>query len=318
MSTTFTLPRQQVADANGAPYPGAKLYFYEADGTTPKDTYQDNDRTIAHANPVVADASGRFAPIYMATGLYAVTLKTSADVEIWTADDIDPAIGSQAGALPVASGGTGGITAGEARTNLGAAAAADVSSLTADFNELDAIVTPSIVGGTRLGNLAGQDTITRAYLGTNFGTATCQVVRATSTSYTSCATALPYDDTIPQVSEGTEVFSQSITPKEATSKIEVDVDLMVGAGSSQQTTAALFIDGAANAVQAACVLVSASNVVERIRFSYRYDNASTTAKTFSVRLGTPAGNGFLNGDGSARKFGGVSVSSLTLREVKDY
>lgn len=59
--------------------PGAKLYFYESGSSTPKAVYQDKFGITPHTNPVVADSSGSFAPIFL-DGLYRVTLTDSSDV----------------------------------------------------------------------------------------------------------------------------------------------------------------------------------------------------------------------------------------------
>lgn len=81
----------QVVDANGAPYSGAKAYFYTTGTTTPKDTYSVSALTLGleNANPLVADASGRFPVAYgPTTADYKVVLKTSADVTIATYDPV--------------------------------------------------------------------------------------------------------------------------------------------------------------------------------------------------------------------------------------
>jgi hypothetical protein len=83
----FVPPRAQYADANGSPLAGAKLYFYLTGTSTPQDTYTDSGLTTTNANPVIADASGIFGSIYLASSNdYKVILKTSADVTVWTVD----------------------------------------------------------------------------------------------------------------------------------------------------------------------------------------------------------------------------------------
>lgn len=54
--------------------PGARLYFYENNSTTPAVTYQDKAGEIPHANPVVADANGIFPQIFLEQKLYRMTL----------------------------------------------------------------------------------------------------------------------------------------------------------------------------------------------------------------------------------------------------
>lgn len=121
MASNFQEPRAQVSDTNGKPMAGAKLYFYDTGTTTPRAVYSDDALTIAISQPVVADSAGRFAQIYVQTGTYRVKLFTSSDVLVYDEDDIDPSLSTGAGALAVASGGTGATTAAGARTNLGAA-----------------------------------------------------------------------------------------------------------------------------------------------------------------------------------------------------
>lgn len=79
----------QVLDANGNPYAGAKAYTYLTGTSTPQATYSDSGLTTPHANPVVADAAGRFPAIYgPTTNDYKLVLKTSADVTIETYDPV--------------------------------------------------------------------------------------------------------------------------------------------------------------------------------------------------------------------------------------
>lgn len=91
MAETFRPPWAQFEAASGVPLAGAKLYFYEAGSTTEIDTYQDNALGTPHLKPVVADAAGMFAPIFIdnATNTtYKVVLHTSADVPVQTIDNI--------------------------------------------------------------------------------------------------------------------------------------------------------------------------------------------------------------------------------------
>ena len=87
--TPWVLPRVQVFSDAGAPLAGALLYVYTAGTSTPVDTFSDVTLTTANANPVVADAGGRFGAIYLTPGVsYKFVLKTSAGATIWTADNI--------------------------------------------------------------------------------------------------------------------------------------------------------------------------------------------------------------------------------------
>jgi hypothetical protein len=89
MPALFTLPKQVPLSSGGSLLPGAKLYFYATGTTTLQNVYQDINLTTAHANPVVADAAGVFAPIYLDPSVtaYRVKLTTSADVLVYQIDD---------------------------------------------------------------------------------------------------------------------------------------------------------------------------------------------------------------------------------------
>jgi len=91
MTTIFTLPQQVPVNSSGTPYPGAKLYFYAAGTTTAQNVYTDIDLTDAHSQPVVADANGRFEPIYLdpnAAADYRVQLYTLGSVLIYDEDNV--------------------------------------------------------------------------------------------------------------------------------------------------------------------------------------------------------------------------------------
>ena len=85
-ATLLPLAKQQYFDASGNPLSGGKVYTYAAGTSTPQTTYQDAAATIPNANPVILDSRGE-AQIFW-TGSYKVTLKTSADVTIWTVDNV--------------------------------------------------------------------------------------------------------------------------------------------------------------------------------------------------------------------------------------
>lgn len=101
-SPLFVLPWQQPLSDSLSAQGGAKLYAWAAGTTTPKNTYQDNARTVAHTNPVVADVYGRFAPIFLDpdNGDYKFELRTSTDIVVKTLDNY-PANPASAGAETV-------------------------------------------------------------------------------------------------------------------------------------------------------------------------------------------------------------------------
>lgn len=82
----------QFFDDNGTPLAGGKIYTYEAGTTTPSPTYTSISGSTAHTNPIILNAGGRVpdsGEIWLIGGQsYKFILKTSADVQIWSADDL--------------------------------------------------------------------------------------------------------------------------------------------------------------------------------------------------------------------------------------
>ena len=79
MTSRFILPFADVGSGLN-PAVGAKLFFFETDGATPKDTFTTKAASIANANPVIALDNGVFPAIYI-QGDYLVTLKNKNDVQ---------------------------------------------------------------------------------------------------------------------------------------------------------------------------------------------------------------------------------------------
>lgn len=106
----------QFLDNSGNPLASGKLYTYAAGTTTPAAVYTDSALTVLHANPVVLDSAGR-ATIYLpATTSFKFTLKTSADVELWTVDNI---IGPFSGVLSITAADVRGLQISRAAADAG-------------------------------------------------------------------------------------------------------------------------------------------------------------------------------------------------------
>lgn len=80
-------PKLQFFDSNGDPLYNAKLYTYAAGTTTPLATYTDATGNTPNTNPVRTDARGE-CDVWLGSVAYKFALYTSADVLIWTVDNI--------------------------------------------------------------------------------------------------------------------------------------------------------------------------------------------------------------------------------------
>lgn len=67
MAHYVNAPLFQAIGPNGVPYSGAKLYLYATGTTTLLAVYSDEALTIPAANPVIADADGVFASVFLET-----------------------------------------------------------------------------------------------------------------------------------------------------------------------------------------------------------------------------------------------------------
>jgi len=82
----------QFFDNSGVPLTGGKLYTYAAGTTTPAATFTSSSGNTNHTNPIILDSAGRISgssEVWLTNGLsYKFVLKTSVDVQLWSADNI--------------------------------------------------------------------------------------------------------------------------------------------------------------------------------------------------------------------------------------
>lgn len=131
-------------------------------------------------------------------------------------------------------------------------------------------------------------------------------------------TVIPFDDTIPQNTEGEEVFTLAITPTDADSSLKIDV-IVNGAinSNAKNLIVALFRDSTANAIAVGYVSIGTANYEAQVVISVVVSATSTDETTFKVRVGpNSAATVTVNGSNDSRYFGGVLVSSMTITEIK--
>jgi hypothetical protein len=161
-----------------------------------------------------------------------------------------------------------------------------------------------------------------------------QVVSTTYATNADLSTHIPYDDTTPTSSEGTQVLSASITPADNTNLVKCKVSVW-GAYSKKDdaVTVALFrgttcievhaVEGpqfpAANLTTLGGDTYFNADIIANIGFQIGFEfvdsPASASAQTYSVRVGANASTIRLNGNTAGRKFGGTSTCTLVLEEI---
>ncbi len=140
-----------------------------------------------------------------------------------------------------------------------------------------------------------------------------QTINIQDGSVATGTTIIPFDDTIPQNTEGDEYMTLAITPSSATNKLKIEVVVNGGNNANTHHIAALFQDSVANALAVADTYNEGR--ITSISFSHFMTAGTTSEITFKVRAGgSIAGTFTFNGESGAR-YGGVLASSITITEI---
>lgn len=132
--------------------------------------------------------------------------------------------------------------------------------------------------------------------------------------------SIPVDNSIPQNTEGAQLFTLAITPKAATNILEIEVYIPValgslGAGGSMQ--AALFQDATAGGLAVALVFTAQDGFDsgQTIMLRHRMVAGTTSATTFKIRVGVSTSSMTINGSAGVRQFGGISAARFFIKEI---
>lgn len=148
--------------------------------------------------------------------------------------------------------------------------------------------------------------------------AAVQYVYANYSDVDTTQVVMPADDSIPQITEGKEFMSLAITPKSTTNILVIRVHAFVAIGTSTTAaTAGLFQDSTANAIAGDQAMIDTSANVRPIVIEHSMVAGTTSATTFSVRIGpNVTATLTFNGRSSARLLGAIPKSSITITEYK--
>lgn len=139
------------------------------------------------------------------------------------------------------------------------------------------------------------------------------------TTSATLSTVIPFDDTIPQNTEGTQILSVSITPKSASSRIRVRFQCTFVVGSATVgAIAALFQDSIASAIAATFKYsdVAATDSKAALVLEFEHAPALAVAITYAIRIGASSGNLSINGSAVAtRVLGGAARATLVVEEI---
>ena len=144
------------------------------------------------------------------------------------------------------------------------------------------------------------------------------IIQMVHTNYSNVSindSVMAWDDSIPQITEGEEVMTCSITPMSPTSTLKVDVLAGIGGGLGDNLTVALFSGSVSNAV----ISQPAEYELTYHTMTYIAQTGTTNEITFSVRAGGATSGDdvmFNGGSPDCGTFGGTLSSSITITEIK--
>jgi hypothetical protein len=147
---------------------------------------------------------------------------------------------------------------------------------------------------------------------------TIQSQRTQSGAVSVVSVVIPMDDTIPQITEGTELLTQAVTPKSAANLLETKHWGHYSADGTSYIQLALFQDAGANAIAVSTNFQDAASfgVPEGHGLEHTSLAGTTSATTMRLRVGkSAAGDLTINGTAGARRMGGVYSSFLTVKEI---
>jgi hypothetical protein len=139
------------------------------------------------------------------------------------------------------------------------------------------------------------------------------------TTYAALTAQIPLDDTIPQNSEGTQILSASITPKTATNRVRVRAVVrgLIQDSANRVGTVSLFRGAGADAIAATngSLYAGGAQIAQTLVLEFEDSPASTSSQTYNIRVGPSGGTLYINGNSSARLYGGVMRATLVLEEI---
>lgn len=144
-----------------------------------------------------------------------------------------------------------------------------------------------------------------------------QSLRTSTTAIVTCNTNIPFDNTIPQNTEGTQVLTQSITPTSGANVIRVEFGgwgSTVGSGSNM--TASLIQDATANALAAAASQFGATSAIGPIFLRHEFVGNIIVATSMNIRVGNSAATVTINADTTPTQlYGGRASTWENVTEI---
>jgi hypothetical protein len=171
--------------------------------------------------------------------------------------------------------------------------------------QLDGTAKLPAVDGSALTNVSGGKIVSRYY--------------AENATYGNTATAIPADDTKPQITEGAEILTLTTgTLSASTNRLRITYGGCFTSNTNGAACAAAVFDGGTDALHTVVAYPVQTNSYEyTLNGVYEYAPGATTAKTISIRYGSNSTYVmYVNGQSSTRFYGGSSAWTLVVDEIE--
>jgi hypothetical protein len=128
---------------------------------------------------------------------------------------------------------------------------------------------------------------------------------------------IPFADTVPQITQGSEFLSFTVTPESASNRLVIEAEWNgTSTSTGERLTAALFLEGVADALDAVPTEIFTSGFMVSCKLKHIMVAGTESPLTFKVRVGTNGpGTTTMNGTGGNRRFGGKLSSGISIREI---
>lgn len=129
-------------------------------------------------------------------------------------------------------------------------------------------------------------------------------------------TTIPYDNTVPLSTEGTQIWTTSYTPLSASNVVRIHLSGNVDTGSNGRGIIFALFRGT-TCIDVSTVWVVAAGDLNGMGFTYTDSPATTSAITYSIRVGIFGGGGnwYVVNDNSGIGFGGTSIMQVDIMEI---
>lgn len=143
-----------------------------------------------------------------------------------------------------------------------------------------------------------------------------QQVSSTTSTSGSTATNIPIDATAPQNTEGAEILTVSITPKNTSNRLVIEYNGFWGANGIAHGTAALFQDSTASALEAVGDFTTTAGAQHPVVLRHEMQAGTTSSTTFKIRGGANSGTYYWLRSSSTDLYSTSKQATLTVKEYE--